>query len=945
MPRNYDYRTVTFQRLYVVDINVYRRSEFLQTCVFKYKSIKMMAGSGVSVGGAGMLRTRRRDVSVKPNRKLDRKSSRGMIYENEELRLRTIHINAEVEQGQNDIKKLRRENEQLRREIWSLRDEYDKLEEILKRQKSRGESEEYEDRSDEDDGLQSDYSLEEDEEFAEDQDTQDTSKKTDKSEQLENAENQKISSEKMNSSLHRLHVDFDDLSVVDEEEELKKDKERTLSEDSQQSKEEKSLLSILKPRHLHENIPFYPGSYEPSPFGSSSYYTDCPFKYPSTVNLMMASDATGMIASHCPRLHADPLLPVPNLSSTNVDQVNEQILHAPPAGWQTNITMPQEHIMPFRATEVSVPLEMQTFGGIHQEQLEQQQFAPSTNGYSNFPTLLQRRISLKQSGSLLSATSFGNSQPSSENAMVQNGWGLEVDSSNTQGVKSQVSNDLKSDAEDKSKQFFAPLPSRLKKQSEESPLIITQFGTATSSSSGRTESTVISKNQFMFQKGSADIYVNGAIPYEDSLQKVIPEQRTFRSTENLLINNENINSSNQFTKSMSCQDLTSESQNISINQAEGRKQMLTQSDNTLDNISDSKPFKSHLSVTLKRPPPKQTCSPSTPKVPKLPSIDYRIFKNPFLRTFDPTYNYINQNNITSPLSVQVNDDNLCYYSTQPDVPCHRGVNLGDRYRPVQSDHNRLLIPSNQLINGKLMPSTSKHEIQVTSFEKPSPHTLIGPSNPFEFSTLRRLNTNPYLQSQNPYQNMPFVPRGGLYSQRGMMYYDNLTLKVPVQTQTSIDGDSHQEEEHTLSQEESIPNTPSGQRRKKTIRKEKAPESPGKATQKRPRRLSITTTTTSEGQEDKPESRSSSSGQDSPKKDQIRRVSLYFNAKKRPSLASVKTVRSTSIDTAKEKDAVTSSERERTNSMSSREISGIKARKTSTSSGNVPWCACWGNGCI
>jgi len=60
----------------------------------------MMAGTGVGgVGGAGMLRTRRRDVSVKPNRKLDRKSSRGMIYENEELRLRTIHINAEVEQG------------------------------------------------------------------------------------------------------------------------------------------------------------------------------------------------------------------------------------------------------------------------------------------------------------------------------------------------------------------------------------------------------------------------------------------------------------------------------------------------------------------------------------------------------------------------------------------------------------------------------------------------------------------------------------------------------------------------------------------------------------------------------------------------------------------------------------------------------------------------------
>jgi len=60
----------------------------------------MMAGAGVGgVGGAGMLRTRRRDVSVKPNRKLDRKSSRGMIYEDGERRLRAIHINAEVEQG------------------------------------------------------------------------------------------------------------------------------------------------------------------------------------------------------------------------------------------------------------------------------------------------------------------------------------------------------------------------------------------------------------------------------------------------------------------------------------------------------------------------------------------------------------------------------------------------------------------------------------------------------------------------------------------------------------------------------------------------------------------------------------------------------------------------------------------------------------------------------
>lgn len=50
-------------------------------------------------GTSSMLRTRRRDANVKPNRLLDRSASRGMIYENEELRLRTININAEVEKG------------------------------------------------------------------------------------------------------------------------------------------------------------------------------------------------------------------------------------------------------------------------------------------------------------------------------------------------------------------------------------------------------------------------------------------------------------------------------------------------------------------------------------------------------------------------------------------------------------------------------------------------------------------------------------------------------------------------------------------------------------------------------------------------------------------------------------------------------------------------------
>ncbi|CRL01678.1 CLUMA_CG014897, isoform A [Clunio marinus] len=79
-----------------------------------------------------MLREKRKHANYKPNRRLDAKSSRGMIYENEELRIRTININAEVERGQSEIKTLKREREQLRREIWTLRDEYDKLENLLR---------------------------------------------------------------------------------------------------------------------------------------------------------------------------------------------------------------------------------------------------------------------------------------------------------------------------------------------------------------------------------------------------------------------------------------------------------------------------------------------------------------------------------------------------------------------------------------------------------------------------------------------------------------------------------------------------------------------------------------------------------------------------------------------------------------------------------------------
>lgn len=44
--------------------------------------------------------------------------------------------------GQHALKKLRRENEQLRREMWCLRDEYDKMEKLLRKKETDEDSNE-----------------------------------------------------------------------------------------------------------------------------------------------------------------------------------------------------------------------------------------------------------------------------------------------------------------------------------------------------------------------------------------------------------------------------------------------------------------------------------------------------------------------------------------------------------------------------------------------------------------------------------------------------------------------------------------------------------------------------------------------------------------------------------------------------------------------------------
>lgn len=990
-----------------------------------------MAGTGVSVGGAGMLRTRRRDVSVKPNRKLDRKSSRGMIYENEELRLRTIHINAEVEQGQNDIKKLRRENEQLRREIWSLRDEYDKLEEILKRQKSQGESDESEDRSEEeDDELRSDYSYEDEQEEPEKMQNgnESTTEEHDQEERLENAENQKISTEKMNSSsLHRLHVDFDDLSVVDEEEELKKDKDK---KESNEENAKKATVRVLEPRQqLHDNVPFYPASYDSAnSYTDSNYFSECPFEFPNTLDLVIQATSTvpqTVLPSPCPGLYGDPLMPLARLADSPIlNPVAEPILpeiHMPPVGWQNNLVLPEG--TPLSSYPGVLANAVATAGQMIAARIpvpDNSSLDQEYRTYGNALGLRQRRnLDSRQPSKQLDLRILENPSGYIPRLRQQEGWAIDTSTGeknydrerrplserNHQDEDKECDESYNLGSGEKPKHFFAPLPTKAKRfLEEESPTIggSHYFGTGTSSSSGKTGSTVIcgNNNYAIGQKGSMDVCVNGGIPYGDHFTRDKNDaQRTFLSTDNLLIESIKSTGSNRLTKSMSCQDLTSDSQTLARMSHDERAQTMTKSDNTLDSISSgnsTKAYRSHLNVTLKIPRRGREASVNTPEIPQLPSMDYRVLTNPFLRNIERTsLDRVEVNPpATKPLSVQVTESNASYtYPGSPVPPLTsfaRSLRPNDRYRRRQAnlgvDQNRLLIPTDQLIAAKnLSPS---QDFQVTSFERPSPHTLLPSAMPYDLGTLRRINATRYMQKQNLYQNVPFVPAcpPGHVCPNLRMYYDptttTTTTKVPAQTQTSIDGDSHVDDDQTCQTEDaednnqSVPNSPSGQRRKRAIKKDKmkdlkglavssphaqrklkkqssvtsteTQDSPGKSARQRARKLSVTTTTTSEALEDKNESRSSSSGQDSPRKDQSRRVSTYFNPKKRPSVTSIKTTRSGSLDTGKEKysdgQLTSNSEKETMNSGHVREI-GVKSRKGSTSSGKVPWCACWGNGCV
>ncbi|KAK4305434.1 hypothetical protein Pmani_019718 [Petrolisthes manimaculis] len=106
------------------------------------------------------MRSKKKEGALKPSRKLDKKSSRGVMFENEGLRMRTIEINAEVDRGQSDLRKLKRENETLKQQVWTLRDEYDKLESFVKKMDEESDEDSDDDDDDNDDDDDDDDELE-----------------------------------------------------------------------------------------------------------------------------------------------------------------------------------------------------------------------------------------------------------------------------------------------------------------------------------------------------------------------------------------------------------------------------------------------------------------------------------------------------------------------------------------------------------------------------------------------------------------------------------------------------------------------------------------------------------------------------------------------------------------------------------------------------------------
>ncbi|XP_014237415.1 uncharacterized protein LOC106659384 isoform X2 [Trichogramma pretiosum] len=867
------------------------------------------------------------------------------------------HTSTSAASGQSDIKKLRKENELLKKEIWNLRDEYCKLEDLLKKQQNiREHSEELENCSENEDGDEYSDEYEDDEEGDESEEEASESDELEegkiKEESVENAENQKISTEvlgnNVTSSTVRARPNFDNLPSVNEEDESTIVEDKVVNADPR----EQRSISTAQPASISsatmtqsKNFPYYTTSFDqavPLTTTSFGYQSDCPFIFPTLGDArgysnIIAADRN-CLPMTCPQTFSDgtsfsinpqTILATASQLESNVEISSQSSAFpsvvstaTPPIGWQSNanrenpITLPNFSLLTNTTEDMSLNAK--------------NEILLRSNLHSNFDDT-EKKISYDSNISnpaqnLINFTS-------SSSSIVQNS-NLAIDINNMQLI------DKKPPTAVRPKQLFSPLATKWKLPKKHN------------------YSTDSFDDVLKIEQGDAKPFFSSenVSTTKDKLT-ISPEHRT------------------RLTKSKSCdlfKSYTPFCENVDFS-----KNKRCKSDSILHNIFRKLKTKSlnRIDRSVKE---SKSSSPNTPDV-KLPLIDYKFLNNPFLQNFEQAYQNFplrtgGQSPIIHPLSIQISESPVPtsgYSSPVRMQPSFTGPNMVDQDCNVC---RRKGLEPLRLTTSPTKNIDRSTEYQVTSFETPSPHTMrIPPLTPYEIDALRRMptGTSPLPHNSKLYQNMPFEPRGAAvyYPGQGMrMYYDTVGMKVPVQTQTSPDDqvliqvdiepktqDTSQENAKT---EPDQPKKRRSRREKSGSIKEKKRSIKRKESSKKRSSCtpesSIGKSRNFEGQDDKRESRSSSSGQESPKKEHTKRVSLYVSTKKRPSLSS-RTSRSYSVENERERSLAMrdetfdgnamNSEIRKINSISNREsTSGEKARRGSTTSGNVPWCACWGNGC-
>uniref|UniRef100_A0A336LNL1 CSON015110 protein n=1 Tax=Culicoides sonorensis TaxID=179676 RepID=A0A336LNL1_CULSO len=155
--------------------------------------------------------------------------------------------------GQSDIKKLKKENEQLRREIWTLRDEYDKLEKLLASKVNLDCDEDSNDTAschsnDSDGSCQTCGSCNNEVNV------------NDTSQHNGNATSQTTSSSCSKSKKEKLHVEFDHLSIVSEESQRSPNEDRLTVVTEQKAPESPfpltEIQSLVPPLTHFENLEY-----------------------------------------------------------------------------------------------------------------------------------------------------------------------------------------------------------------------------------------------------------------------------------------------------------------------------------------------------------------------------------------------------------------------------------------------------------------------------------------------------------------------------------------------------------------------------------------------------------------------------------------------------------------------------------------------------------------